>query len=83
LSRGNENARAILERWTRAGFETVLPCPVLAETLRGKPSDAAVCRIVNSRSAAIAVLPVFEHLPLATPERESDKRPESTSLSTR
>ncbi len=61
LSRGNENARAILERWTRAGFETVLPCPVLAETLRGKPSDAAVCRIVNSRSAAIAVLPVFEH----------------------
>ncbi len=61
LSRGNENARAILERWTRAGFETVLPCPVLAETLRGKPSDAAVNRIVNSRSAAISVLPLSEH----------------------
>jgi predicted nucleic acid-binding protein len=61
LSRGNENARAILERWTRAGVETVLPCPALAETLRGKPSDAAVHRIVNSRSAAITVLPVSEY----------------------
>jgi predicted nucleic acid-binding protein len=60
LSRGNANARAILERWTRAGVETVLPCPVLAETLRGKPSDAAVHRIVNSRTAAITVLPVLE-----------------------
>ena len=60
LSRGNENARAILERWTRAGVETVLPCPVLAETLRGKPSDAAIHRIVRSRSAAITVLPVLE-----------------------
>jgi predicted nucleic acid-binding protein len=60
LSRGNENARAILERWTRAGVETVLPCPVLAETLRGKASDAAVHRIINSRYAAITVLPVLE-----------------------
>jgi len=62
LSRGNENARAILERWTRAGVETVLPCPVLAEILRGNPSDAAVHRIVNSRSAAITVLPVSEYV---------------------
>jgi len=60
LSRGNENARAILERWTRAGVETVLPCPVLAETLRGKPADAAVHRIINSRLSAITVLPVLE-----------------------
>ena len=60
LSRGNENARALLERWTRAGVETVLPCPGLAETLRGKPSDAVMHWIINSRISAITVLPVTE-----------------------
>lgn len=60
LTRGDDTVRAILERWTRAGFETVVACPVLAETLRGKPSDASVHRVVKSRSRALTILPVLE-----------------------
>ncbi len=60
LSRGDETVRAILRRWTNSGYETVVPCPVLSEVLRGKQGDAAVNHILNSRAAAIQILPVTE-----------------------
>jgi predicted nucleic acid-binding protein len=47
LSRGEQRARAFLQRAIELDAEICVPVVVLAETLRGGPSDASVHRVVN------------------------------------
>ncbi len=56
LSQGDPLMRAILRKWTDEKWETIVPAPVLAEALRGGPSDARVHHILSSRSTAIALV---------------------------
>ncbi|MFN8035983.1 MAG: PIN domain-containing protein [Acidimicrobiia bacterium] len=48
LARLDMRARAYLARARELGVEVEIPVVVLAETLRGGPSDAAVHRVVNA-----------------------------------
>ena len=58
LSAGDPLAIAVLRKWTDEKWETIVPAPVLAETLRGGPADAAVHRILASRATAITLVGV-------------------------
>ena len=60
LTRGDPLIRAVLRKWTEQKWETIVPAPVLAETLRGGPADARVHRILSSRATAITVVGVSE-----------------------
>jgi hypothetical protein len=60
LSDGDPLTRAVLRKWTDERWETIVPAPVLAETLRGGPADARVHRILSSRATAVAVVGVSE-----------------------
>jgi predicted nucleic acid-binding protein len=60
LGDGDAITRAILRRWTHEGWETIVPSPVLAETIRGKNRDEAVNRILNARAVAITIVGVDE-----------------------
>jgi predicted nucleic acid-binding protein len=60
LSNGDPLTRAVLEKWTQEKWETIVPSPVLAETLRGGSADAGVHRVLSSRATAITVVGVSE-----------------------
>jgi predicted nucleic acid-binding protein len=53
LSRGNEGARAALERARRQGYVVVIPTPVLAEVHRGGRDHARIDRIIKAVEATI------------------------------
>lgn len=48
LSRGEKRARAYLDRAVDLNMEVEIPVVVVAETLRGKPPDAPVHRILKA-----------------------------------
>jgi predicted nucleic acid-binding protein len=56
LSAGDPLVRAILRKWTNEKWQIIVPAPVLAETLRGGPTDASVHRILTSRATAITIV---------------------------
>jgi predicted nucleic acid-binding protein len=60
LSHGDPLTRAVLRKWTDEKWETIVPAPVLAETLRGGPADTLVHRILSSRATAVTVVGVSE-----------------------
>jgi predicted nucleic acid-binding protein len=60
LSDGDPLTRALIRKWTEEKWETIVPAPVLAETLRGSRADARVHRILSSRSTAVTVVGVSE-----------------------
>jgi len=80
LSDGDPLTRAVLRKWTDEGWETIVPTPVLAETLRGGPADARVHRILKSRASAITIVGVSEMAGRDAGKRLSDARmgPRST-----
>ena len=80
LSGGDPLTRAVLRKWTEERWETIVPAPVLAETLRGVPADARVHRILSSRATAITVFGVSERAGRDAGERlgAAGMQPQST-----
>jgi len=60
LSDGDPLTRAVVRKWTEERWETIVPAPVLAETLRGGHADARVHRILSSRKTSVTVVGVSE-----------------------
>jgi predicted nucleic acid-binding protein len=56
LSRGDQRVRALLLAAANNDVATIVPAPVLAETLRGTRQDAKVHWVLNSRPHAIEVV---------------------------
>jgi predicted nucleic acid-binding protein len=80
LGDGDQLTRAILRKWTEEGWETIVPAPVLAETLRGKAADAPINRILNAHTAALRIVGIYERSARDAGTRlaRSGMRPEHT-----
>jgi predicted nucleic acid-binding protein len=80
LGDGDKLTRAILRKWTEEGWETIVPAPVLAETLRGKTTDAPINRILNAHAGDLRIVGIDERSARDAGTRlgRSGMRPEHT-----
>lgn len=44
----NPRVEALIRKWLREGARIVIPAPAIAETIRGRPKDAAANRLIKA-----------------------------------